>query len=180
MSQPSKKIDRFGLPCFKCENKVDHHMLGRQNCRACIKKYVKSRPNKGYRGQPCIVCVEPVDHDWYSHRRCRKCNTAFAKIYYQPERQRNNAARQKFGVDLPKMLEETPNCGICHVSLTSGDKKPTRFAIDHCHTTGVIRGLLCNKCNRGIGLLKDSIPILQSAIQWLSASRDTTKRIEIA
>lgn len=40
--------------------------------------------------------------------------------------------------------------------------------IDHCHTTGCVRGLLCAKCNHGIGLFKDSVINLQNAIQYLN------------
>ena len=41
------------------------------------------------------------------------------------------------------------------------------FAVDHDHETGAVRGLLCNHCNRGIGLLGDSITNLENAIKYL-------------
>lgn len=40
--------------------------------------------------------------------------------------------------------------------------------VDHCHTTGKIRGLLCNGCNSGIGFLKDDMDILARAINYLA------------
>ena len=54
-------------------------------------------------------------------------------------------------------------CAIC------GEPEPPyeRLHIDHDHRTGVIRGLLCNNCNRGIGHLKESIPSLRAAIRYL-------------
>lgn len=55
-------------------------------------------------------------------------------------------------------------CGICR-SASPGRYK--RFSVDHDHATGAIRGLLCNECNRGIGLLRDSKEVLRSAIAYL-------------
>jgi hypothetical protein len=43
----------------------------------------------------------------------------------------------------------------------------TALAIDHDHRTGKIRGLLCMKCNRGMGYLNDDINLLQKAIEHL-------------
>lgn len=40
-------------------------------------------------------------------------------------------------------------------------------AIDHCHATGKVRGLLCNACNKGIGLLNDDPKLLKLAIEYL-------------
>jgi len=39
--------------------------------------------------------------------------------------------------------------------------------VDHCHTTGEVRGLLCNRCNTGIGQFKDNPNILRSAARYL-------------
>ena len=51
-------------------------------------------------------------------------------------------------------------CAICGV-------EPLRPVVDHCHTTGEIRGILCDNCNRCMGLLKDSVDTLMSAAAYL-------------
>ena len=62
------------------------------------------------------------------------------------------------------------SCAICKVHIDAYSEKGYRnnFAVDHCHTTGEIRGLLCDGCNRGIGLFKEDISSLQNAIKYLS------------
>jgi len=55
-------------------------------------------------------------------------------------------------------------CKICGKEEKNNKKA---LAIDHCHTTGKVRGLLCDTCNRGIGYLKDDISILKKAIEYL-------------
>lgn len=52
-------------------------------------------------------------------------------------------------------------CAIC------SNKCSRALAVDHDHSTGKIRGLLCSGCNRGIGYLKDDISILKKAIAYL-------------
>jgi hypothetical protein len=62
------------------------------------------------------------------------------------------------------MLEsQNYSCSICSKKHTD-DKK---LHVDHCHTTGKVRGLLCNNCNNGIGKLKDSTELLEKAINYL-------------
>ena len=60
--------------------------------------------------------------------------------------------------------EQEHRCGICRAHISNLDKS---LAVDHCHETGMIRGLLCSKCNLGLGSFKDSIPILARAILYL-------------
>lgn len=60
-------------------------------------------------------------------------------------------------------------CAICNNEETrlSRNGGVCRLAIDHCHSTGKIRGLLCHGCNTGIGKFKDNIDLLQAAITYL-------------
>lgn len=59
-------------------------------------------------------------------------------------------------------------CAICAKTCTSGRK----LAVDHCHTTGLVRGLLCMKCNIGLGHFRENPLFLASAITYVQ--RGTT------
>ena len=58
-------------------------------------------------------------------------------------------------------------CKICSKHVSSLIGKKTRLCVDHCHTTGKVRGLLCEPCNTLLGMAKDNTQILQSAIAYL-------------
>lgn len=57
-------------------------------------------------------------------------------------------------------------CAICGVDVAGGRG---RFHVDHCHKTGVVRGLLCSRCNMGLGSFLDDIEILNKAMKYLSS-----------
>jgi hypothetical protein len=63
-------------------------------------------------------------------------------------------------------------CAICKQRESVKIKKS--LAVDHCHTTGKIRGLLCSRCNIGLGYFRDNEKYLQSAIDYLKAQDNTT------
>ena len=72
-----------------------------------------------------------------------------------------------FGISLEQyneMLKKQGSvCAICKEKCKSGKN----LAVDHCHTTGKIRGLLCSNCNRGLGLFTDDKIKLSNAIIYL-------------
>ena len=58
-------------------------------------------------------------------------------------------------------------CCICKVELLPRGRHNDSVAVDHNHENGSVRGLLCQACNRAIGLFKDNPKILQSAAEYL-------------
>lgn len=73
--------------------------------------------------------------------------------------------KSEYGITLEEFFEmqkkQKNRCAICKEQF---DKPPK---VDHNHKTGAIRGLLCNCCNLGLGIFKDSRTILKSADQYL-------------
>lgn len=57
-------------------------------------------------------------------------------------------------------------CAICR-ALSGSNGRKDRLAVDHCHDRNVGRGLLCHRCNTALGLLRDDVEIVESAIRYL-------------
>lgn len=80
-----------------------------------------------------------------------------------PDKTKAIRIKSRYGLSteqLEKLRTKQNNC--CAICLDETD-----LHIDHDHTTGQIRGLLCGSCNKGIGLLKDDINNLENAIIYL-------------
>lgn len=99
--------------------------------------------------------------DWQKAYREKNRETLVAK-----ERQR------KFGISHAEYAElhqrQGGVCAICKKPETATrNGKVKSLAVDHCHSTGRIRGLLCADCNTGIGKLREDRNIFLAAIQYL-------------
>ena len=93
------------------------------------------------------------------------------KPIHSPERtakrRKKNGLKLRFGINFDQyeyMLQEQNSvCAICG----NKDKKDKDLAVDHCHTTDKVRGLLCSDCNLGLGQFKDSVDLLLRAKKYL-------------
>jgi hypothetical protein len=68
------------------------------------------------------------------------------------------------------LIKQSGVCAICgnHETRLAQDGQPSMLAVDHCHETGKVRGLLCHSCNNGIGFLNDDVDRIQAAIDYLN------------
>lgn len=120
---------------------------------------------------------------------CIECCTVQDRIYLSREdiRQRNRARRFKsqFGItidDYDRMLKlQGGKCAICGKSSETdkdrwtskrGERKRRRFSVDHCHKTNNVRGILCARCNIGIGNLGDDPEIIRKAAIYLETHNE--------
>ncbi len=78
-----------------------------------------------------------------------------------------NYLKRTYKIDLNKynslLSEQSGVCAVCKNECVTGKK----LAVDHNHDTGEVRGLLCAKCNRGIGNFNDNLDRLKSAVLYL-------------
>lgn len=83
--------------------------------------------------------------------------------------QKNCTLKRYYGITLEEydlLLEKQGyKCAICGIDKAENVKS---FAVDHCHKTGKVRGLLCHKCNIGLGHFDDSSNLLIKAVSYLT------------
>ena len=112
----------------------------------------------------CKSCAKVRNHNKRKKRLAEN-------VDYEVERHLQRA----FGMSLKEYreMEEEQNhcCAICGTTNPGTRKRngasQSRFCVDHDHETGEIRGLLCTNCNRGIGLLGDTLERLEAAAAYL-------------
>jgi len=134
----------------------------------------------------CLInddeCEQCDCQEFYCLRTCRQCSCLYfvGQGNYCNDNCRSLGTKKQelvrllrtFGSTIEEyealMLEQDNYCAICHEpekQILNGKIK--RLAIDHCHTTGKVRGLLCQRCNTGIGRFDDNVVLLKQAIQYL-------------
>lgn len=76
---------------------------------------------------------------------------------------KNNKLMSRYKISLKEyndmLLKQENKCKICN--------KIKELVVDHCHKTGKVRGLLCFKCNQGLGFLKDDAVLMDRAIKYI-------------
>ncbi len=107
---------------------------------------------------------------------CKPCAKKKAKDRYSFKVVRSKNLQDKFGISADEyellLAAQGDVCAICGQKETAKWKGRTRYlAVDHDHSTGRVRGLLCAACNTGIGQLGDSIERLENAIAYLKGAR---------
>ena len=83
--------------------------------------------------------------------------------------------KKKYGITLEKynemLVEQSAVCYICRQPETQLDhrtKLPYSLSVDHCHKTGDVRRLLCNRCNRTLGMVDDNSDLLEKMIMYIN------------
>jgi hypothetical protein len=179
----------------RCGGKKDNNRQGGRLCNYCLeekdpvwlkmqreKNRIISAQKRRKSGTPfrtvkvnaegqvwCSRCKEYLDSRRFKQRSsnsikwdamCKPCKSAYGH---------EHRMKTVFGItaaDYHGMLEmQGYACAIC-----KNKPKNYRLAVDHCHKTGKIRGLLCKRCNHDLlGAAYDSIPMLARAISYLEA-----------
>ena len=110
--------------------------------------------------------------------RCRKCSSIKKRKYEELDKddyRRNWSLLKKYNISLKTFnimyFEQNKQCAICKKDMKLPSKSRGQdldtVAVDHCHETGVVRKLLCNGCNKGLGFFLDNQTILQSALNYI-------------
>lgn len=141
-----------------------------RECGGChlVKPYSEFSPRRVLNGvtlykSKCKACCAEQARAWFhankaQHRETRHRHNLRALYSLTSERYAEMLAAQG------------GRCAICGLDEPNAHGRTGtkfRLSVDHCHDTGRIRGLLCQKCNRAIGLLGDNVDLLRKAIAYL-------------
>jgi Recombination endonuclease VII len=153
--------------CIKCKlitketheqnnmRKIIDQKIEQRSCRICntiknISEFHKSKAGFAGRVAICKPCLKPITHKKAVKRKDVIRNYELKKAYGITQNDYNEMLIAQKGV-----------CKICSI------QKEETLHVDHNHTTGKIRGLLCNRCNMSLGMVKEDIIILNNMISYL-------------
>lgn len=150
--------------CTKCKETKPYtrdffHKTGyknglRRDCKDCVNTNRRTREFKDVANAT-------------KRKRYKECNTFRDKC-------RNSNYKSKFNITIEEYNKlfsiQEGFCKLCNVHQSNIKK---RFAVDHCHKTEketgeiLVRGLLCDNCNKGLGHFKDNLKTINKSIRYL-------------
>lgn len=152
-----RKCNKCGLEAFS-DSDLDlfsahsQSKYGRQNlCKVCMAKQQREKPSSS----------NEYRREWHRKKRAESSDYN-DKSYF-------SRAKKTYGITKKEYLimyeDQQGNCKICGKNES---EQKQRLHIDHCHAAGIVRGLLCSKCNTALGLMDDDIDRLEIAKQYLA------------
>lgn len=135
-----------------------------------------------------IVPIEPDSGDVRAKNRrnrlCGPCRREYMRAWTAQrtadliETRRRWLLKKLYGITLEQYDEmlkrQGGGCAICRATTEDWRANGSRsLPVDHDHKTGKVRGVLCGKCNKGIGLFRDDPTLLQAAVAYLNNQPST-------
>jgi hypothetical protein len=136
--------------------------------KTLIKGYERQKEILSSKTRICLLCEKaftPISiNQRYCSNQCRFLKNRRVRL------RRKNLKLQITKSEYKRLLAaQNGICAICGSSKGSKFQN-NKFAVDHCHQTNRVRGLLCSPCNLAIGLMRDSPELLERAIKYLQKS----------
>lgn len=157
-------------------------------CLACKKrkpmsKFYNEKSGRHGKRQPCKTCSDAKQRIYYEKNKEKIYAYRLSWARSRPDSQRNSQLLRKYGISLEEyhaLLEQQGGvCAICGRKESAVDsrwKKLRSLAVDHCHSNGHVRGLLCQKCNHGLGHFRDMPEVMIEAAYYLLEDRGNARR----
>jgi len=152
---------------------------GLKNCFKCkitkkLSEFYPSKRTKDGARPFCIDCQLGTPDNWKKNNIERVRMQDNERRKKKPHQYKNSQLRSTYGINLEDfedfLRQQDGKCAICKIDQKDFKK---RMSVDHDHKTGLIRGLLCDKCNRGLGHFSDSQDLMLKAIEYLNNNRST-------
>ncbi len=144
--------------CPECEQKL------------LVKEFYKDRSKKEGVSTYCRECTNRYNLHYRKSKHGQEAVGRARRKYNESKHGREKARRthlsRRYDITLERFeqmcLDQEGHCLLCCRAVSHED-----IQVDHDHKTGKVRGLLCGRCNKGIGFLGDTIKGLQRAIKYL-------------
>jgi hypothetical protein len=155
--------DKICLVCF-----IDLQKGRRKFCSESCRLFLKKIP----KNIECLFCKKvfiKLHASKFCSVECRKQNylsTRIAKEFSYHLKNKFNMSLNDYEQLYKNQDGKCAICGSAETMVLQGKVK--RIAIDHCHITGVVRGLLCHSCNTGLGYFNDNWVLLDNALEYLT------------
>lgn len=145
--------------CSSCKLDLDTSQFNKASRRDGFQTYCRSCHNRMQRDRYAIDPKAKVLRQLRAGRRKQ----------LDPEAQRRAELKRLYGITLEDYVEMFKNQnGVCAICFKECKTKKS-LSVDHNHESGKVRGLLCNACNRAIGMLGDSSETLRRAAEYLDS-----------
>ena len=166
------------LKCSKCQKFLEKNLFakngavksGHQNvCKLCRKAYMSShyiankdqyrKVNRAYKagfiknGLCSSGCGAPLH--WSNKTYC---------LEHAAKSRKSNGHKINLDGRLIMYARQNGECAICFEFKPD----PMSLAVDHNHDTGLVRGLLCKRCNSGLGQFNDDVNLIKNANTYLT------------
>ena len=145
-----------------------------RTCRECGVKETLETPFYNSTNNRCKSCTKVY------HQKYRSCPDVVKREKIRNKERVDNGEKRAYHLKAtygitPEKYDEmlAAQGGVCAICKSEDTKhKSDKFSIDHNHSTGEVRGLLCSPCNTGLGLFGDSVDTLMGAASYLMTSTD--------
>jgi hypothetical protein len=149
-----------------------------KTCSKCkvekpVSEFTKNNQTKTGIGSWC-KCCKNKSSSALREKNVEEYNRIRRQKYLEnPKKAREKALKSRYGLtfdDFENLLNsQNSKCAICNVPLARLGRSTH---VDHCHTTGKVRGILCKECNTGLGKLGDNIDSIKKVIQYLERNQE--------
>ena len=138
-------------------------------CAGCkteksIEDFHLDRKSKSGRVPRCKPCTRDRNLSQNAQEHKKEYNKARSRLY------KTGFTKEEYET---KLEEQNYRCAICKSETHNG----INWCADHCHSTGTKRGVLCYKCNVGLGYFKDNVESLENAIMYLNKYRENVNEV---
>lgn len=122
----------------------------------------------------CSKCKQDVPKT--NHAWCQTCSNEYEKARYAGkslEEKQGKWLSARYGMSFQEYVslyeQQDKRCPLClnDIVIDINERGRNRAVVDHCHKTGKVRGLICNHCNRALGLLQDNKDTIKRMLEYV-------------